>query len=291
MYLSAQIVRPRGGTYQLGAALSRRPMLRRRLGSITADQAAQTAMPLSSVRGTAGFTQTVYNDLVAAAQNGNFTNFNPSGCQGIQKSGAAIVAAGASVAGGLVLKFSGGNPVLLGVGAALEVGALIFGTMFAHHAAAVAKEQSVICAAVPAASDSLAAIDQAVQNGTITPQQGIDALNGLQSKFGQTVASILKMNSSQCNAACVWIKMLTAIVAKKSADYSDLAAQQASAAAAAQRSVQSLPPALQPVASALLPVGTAVSTAIAPVRTAIAAAGLPSWLLPAAGFFLLWEVL
>jgi hypothetical protein len=288
MYGTPQFARPRGGTYCLGAPLSTRRSRRfGRLGALTPDQAAQQAMPTSSISSKAGFTQAVYNDIVAAAAAGNFTAFNPSGCAGIKPSGAKLaVIAGAATAGTMLLKFGGAsaNPILIGVGAGLEVGSLIFSAIFSHHSQAVAKEQQVVCAAVPAASDSISAIDGAVQDGTLTPQQGIAALQQLLSSFQGQVASIVKNSPSQCNAACVWTKMLTAIVAMKSSQYQDLANQQAA-------TVASVPASLQPVASALLPIASTVQSAAASAQAAVQSAGLPSWLLPAAGFFLLWEIL
>jgi len=248
------------GTYSMQPAFSRRRRRLSGLGSITPDQAAQTAMPLSSISKTAGFTQTDYNNIVSAAANGNFISFNPSGCSNMKPSGATL-AATTAVAGGLALKFAGATgpaaPVVAAVGGALE----LFSAIFGHHAAAVAKEQSVICAAVPAASDTLTAIDQAVQNGTITPAQGSASLASLLSSFQQTVASIIKMNSSQCNAACIWVKQLKAIVAKKQADYADLAAQQAA----------------NPVGSAVTQIESST--------------GLPAWALAGGAFLLLWKFL
>lgn len=211
------------------------PQFHHFMAGITADQAAQQAMPKSEIRSTAGFTQAVYNDIVNAASTGNFSSFNPTQCGGISPSGAKIV----NTVGGLALTGLATGLAVAGVasaiaapitmGASLLVG--LFSSIFSHHAAAVAKERQVICASVPAASDSLKAIDQAVKAGTITPGQGIDALNNLLSSFQQTVAPIIKMDSSHCNAACVWVKQLEAIVIKKSSDYQDL---ETVAAAAAQ---------------------------------------------------------
>jgi len=232
-----------------------RRRVRLRLGAITPDQAAQTAMPQSSISGKAGFTQAVYNGIVAAAQAGNFTNFNPSGCTGVKPSGATIAL---TTGGSLALSiapFTGPAAPFVAVGAGL---AELFGAIFAGHSAAVAKERQVECAAVPAASDSLTAIDQAVQAGTITPQQASTGLDNLLSQFTQQVSSITKMDSSQCNAACVWIKTLTAIVAEKKSQYADLAA-------AASSSSGSLLPSF----------GTA---------------GASSWLPWAVGAFILYEV-
>lgn len=196
------------------------------LGSITPQQAASEVMPTSTIRSTAGFTQQDFNNIVQAATIGNFVSFNPSGCSGIAPSGAKIV----NTAGGLALTGLSTGLAVAGVasaiaapvtfGASLLVG--LFGSIFAHHAQAVRVEQQTVCAAVPAAADSLTAIDQAVKSGTITPSQAITALQSLQSSFEAQVAGIIKMSNSACNAACIWVKQLEAIVLKKSADYEDM---------------------------------------------------------------------
>jgi len=221
---------PKPFTVQISQPNGRRRTARgrlHRLGAITPDQAAQTAMPTSQISSRAGFTQAVYNNIVAAAQSGNFETFNPSGCS-LAPSGAAIKSAvtssGAAIAGKVALMLPPpANVILAGVAAALNV----FGALFAHHAQAVAKEQQVVCAAVPAASDALTAIEQAVAAGTVSPADGIAMLQNLLSSFKSQVSSIIKENSSQCNAACVWVKQLTAIVAELTSQYQDLAAQQA----------------------------------------------------------------
>jgi hypothetical protein len=264
MYLVPQS-QPRAlGTYGRLAVV--RPQRRfKRMGALTPDQAAATAMPQSTISSKAGFTQGEFNAISAAAAAGQFTNFNPAGCSGqSQKSvGPAIV----STAGGFALKFAGATgpaaPFVAAAGAALEVAGAVWGAIFGAHAAAVAKEQQVECAAVPAANDSLLAINQAVQNGTLTPAEGIQALQTLQSQFNSTIASIVKNSASQCNAGCVWMKTMQAIVAELSSQYQDME----NAAAAAPAS---------PVSA---------------VSSAVAAAGLPSWLLPAAAFGLLWYLL
>jgi len=101
------------------------------------------------------------------------------------------------------------------------------------------------------------------------------------SGFQQAVASIIHganpMSSGECNAACVILSELRAIVLLKQSQYQDLAAQQST----------------NPVGAALAPV-TARSRRSArrcksckrPPRP-----GLPAWLVPAAGFFLLWKLL
>lgn len=257
------------------------------LGSMTPKQAADQVMPV--VKNVPGFNQGVYNNLLQAATSGNFVSFNPGGCSGITPSGAKI----AQTAGGLALTGLNTGLALAAVpipiagpiiaGASLLVG--LFTSIFAHHAAKVKQEQQIVCASVPAASDSLKAIDQAVQNGTITPSQGITALQALEDNFTQTVQPILKMNSSQCNAACVWIGQLKAIVLKKSSDYQDMqAVQQAAALPPASSSAPaSVVTGSSPTPSSVIRVGTITGTLAAPGPANIPVWG---WLAIAAGAFL-----
>jgi hypothetical protein len=114
------------------------------------------------------------------------------------------------------------------------VGALVglFEAIFAHHAQAVAKEEQVLCASVPAANDSLTAIEQAVAAGTMTPAQGIAALQQLQREFANAVSSIIKDDETHCNAACVWAMCLAAAaltVGSQWQDQANAAAQKAAA--------------------------------------------------------------
>jgi hypothetical protein len=272
MYLTPQLAGSRpgpGGTYYLGAPLShRRPVRRLSYLGQPINASGQAAVNASAAAG-----QIVRGDGSPIYVPGT------ADCAHATSVGKALITAGATTAGGLLLKIgaASGNPIVLAAGGAAELAGVIFGAIFGHHQAAVGKEQNTLCSAVPAANDSLAVIDQAVQSGQFTPQQGMTALDNLASGFRSAVSPILKMNSGQCNAACVMVMAVNAVVAAKKAKYSALATQQASA-------VQSLPPALQPI-------GTAVSSAIAPVQAAIASAGLPSWVLPAAGFFLLYKML
>lgn len=116
-----------------------------------------------------------------------------------------------------------------GIGAALGPATLgistligLFPLMFGHHAAAVKKEQNVLCTAVPAANNYFQVIDQAVRNGQVTPQHAIDALNSLQADFQSAVQPIMK----ECNAACVMNAAMQAAVKEQISRYQDLAAKQ-----------------------------------------------------------------
>jgi hypothetical protein len=262
------------------------------LRGMTAQEAAEQAMPQSTISSTAGFTQAVFNDIVAAAQSGNFSAFNPSGCSGISPSGASIVKTGSGLAlagisaGSSIAMAAGAIGAIAGAGITAGASVLVslFISIYQHHAQKVAEEQQVVCASVPAASDSLTAIDQAVMNGTITPAQGIQALQSLQTNFEQTVQPILKMSSGSCNAACVWVKELEAIVIMKSSQYQDMetSATAAVTGTSATSSSAALPAATTSGGATATP--TATATLVAPTSVAAAETdlnttffGIPLW--------------
>lgn len=256
------------------------------LGAITPDQAAEMAFPKAKVRSTPGFTQIVRDNIVAAAQSGQFVSWNQSICMEQPSSVASRTLSLVSSGSGLALQgaIQGGlltaGPATLGISIAIAGITALFGTIFSHHAAAIAQERRVLCASVPAANNYLSIIDQALQAGRATPQQAISALQSLQSDFTSNVQSILKMSSDKCNAACVWIEQLKAIVAMKTAAYQDLANQ-----STAPISSGSGP------TSAVVTSGSTLTIPASNAAQAAAAASSPSWLPIAAllvgGFFLM----
>lgn len=264
------------------------------LGAITPDAAAQTAMPKSTIRSTAGFTQTVYDDIVNAASSGMFTDYNAQNCPSMGPSGTAgqalsLVSSGSGLA--LTTAIQTGlitaGPATLGITIAIAGITALFGTIFNHHAAAVAKEQRVLCASGPAANNYLQIIQQAVQSGAATPAQAIQALHSLLSDYSATVAPIIKNNSSQCNAACVELKELTALVAYQSSVYQDMA----NAAAAAPPATATPAAAPGSGSAGAGPTATPVnsgSTLVLPTAAPAAAPSSPNWMgiaaLVAAGF-------
>jgi hypothetical protein len=200
------------------------------LGALTPDEAAAQAMPKNTIRGKAGFTQAVYDEIVNAASSGQFTDYNAqaSSCANapshtaqtalsLVSSGSGLALQGAVQAGLLAT-----GPATFGITIAIAGITALFSTIFNHHAQAVAKENRILCASGPAANNYLQIIEQAVQSGAATPQQGIDALHSLLSDYTSAVQPIIKNNSGQCNAACVELKELTAIVAYKASQYQDL---------------------------------------------------------------------
>jgi hypothetical protein len=160
--------------------------------------------------------------------------------------GLAGSAAGLALTGVVQAGLMAAGPLTLGISVAIASIVGIFSTILNHHAQAVKKEQSVLCSAVPAANNYLQIIEQGVQSGLATPQQGIDALNSLVRDFTNAVSSIEK----NCNAACVMTEELQAVVLVKQSEYQDMiAAQQAQvqAAAAAQAAANAAVAAAQPV--------------------------------------------
>lgn len=152
-----------------------------------------------------------------------------------------------------------------GLGAALA----IFGAIWSYHQQQIAKERDIECSAYPAANESIAAIEQGVQSGTLTPAQGITALNTLWSDWNAQVIppaqqqGVYKRGGGHCDALCVATFQLGALITWLSIQF---AIQEAS----------------QPAAAA---------TAESAVATVAASTGLPEWAVWAAGFWLLWELL
>jgi len=267
------------------------PPVYKSLGALTPDQAADTIFPQSSVRSTAGFNQHVRDCIVQAAGSGQFSCFQQSGCSGVSAGGNISLiktSAGLALTGTTVgLTATGAvaaaalSPFTLGISALIG----LFPIIFQHHAQAVAQEQRVLCASVPAANNTLQVIQNAVNSGQIDPAHGISALSSLLSDFTNTVSSIMKNNSSQCNAACVWVKELTAIVAELTSQYQDLGTQQqaaASAAAAAAAATATRPNVTSvtgaSAASTTSPAGTTSSYANFGTPAPAAPAAMPSWL-------------
>ena len=223
------------------------------LGAISPADAANAVFPQSQISKVPGFTQDIWNTIEKSAESGQIANFQQN-CSGVQPGGTAkIVTSSAGVGLSIAGAFATGPlaPLVL-VGEAI-IG--IFTAIFAAHARAVAKEQQVECAAVPAANQTLQTIASAVQSGTITPAQGIASLTQLLTEFQSTIAPIMKNSASQCNAGCVWLKALQAAVSEMQSQFEDMEAAQAQ------------------------PSGTspATSTTTSP-SSSIVDASLPSWL-------------
>jgi len=208
------------------------------LGAITPEQAAESIFPRAKITKAAGHNQGIFDGLASAAGAGYLNAALPALCAGGRPPG-MVAPALVNTASGMAMKFVGpafgAGPI---VGSIVLAGALlskVFGAILQHHAAAVKREQSILCAAVPAANDALSTIDQVLAAGQSTPQQASDALDQVVSGFSQATSAIRKgadpASSGECNAACVWLSALRAVVALKKSQYQDLAVQQTQQAA------------------------------------------------------------
>jgi hypothetical protein len=115
-----------------------------------------------------------------------------------------------------------GGPIGIGIGIAAQIGLGIFGAIYRHHAAAVAKEKQIGCLAVPAAITTLNVIDDAVRTGIRCPDWATIELDSLYKDFLNTVRPILKKDSKKCNAACVWLYQLEGIIIKRKDRYANM---------------------------------------------------------------------
>jgi hypothetical protein len=289
MYLAAQYgMRPRRGMmYLSGRASSKtRRSMGRYLSALTADQATEQVFPAASVKTSAGHNQAVRDQILASVNAGQIVNAQgtsdyvpgTSQCAATGQSTnvkLAQTAAGLALQGTTIGLTAAGTvtaavlaPWTLGISAIIG----LFPIFFGHHAAAVKKEQSVLCTAVPAANNYLQVIAQAVQQGMATPQQGIAALNSLLSDFGSQVASIRQgsgpNSSGTCNAACVEYAKLNAIVISMTSQFQDM------------------------ITAANAPATSAVTGAItSSVAQVAASTGIPPLALYAIGGLLLWKLL
>lgn len=194
------------------ASLTRR---RRFLGDDASVLAAALAAGGSGAPSAANVSQAVQQ-----AMNGNAL-WTSENCSGIVSSGSTaslVLSAGGSAAVSWGTKALAAGaisgplaPIVLIAGAAMEV----FGAIYAHHAAKVKQEQQIICAVVQAVNDSLSVIDQAVQQGAITPAQAGPSLDKLYSDLVTNVQPILKQDSGDCNAACFVLAMARGVIGKK----------------------------------------------------------------------------
>jgi hypothetical protein len=120
---------------------------------------------------------------------------------GVGISGAAVAAeGGAAAASAAGLGALNAIPI---VGTIAAIALLPLELIFAHHAAAVSKEQGTLCAWVQQINQWFDAVDQAVQTGAMLPADGITALQSMQAQFDTGVASVSEAcTPGKTNAAC-----------------------------------------------------------------------------------------
>jgi hypothetical protein len=197
----------------------------------------------------------------------------------------------------------------MGVGLVIAV----IGMIFAHHAAAVKRDENFSCGAVPAVNNAFQLIAQAVQSGQTTPAAAAASLPEIYSQFmkaGGASGSISGPsgvpgggtainNSPYCNSNCELSICVLGMVLFWQAQYQAMAAQQSGAAAPAPAaSAPTIAPVVVPATAsksaqpgsgsagagpAAAPVVSSGSTLAIPAPAAPApATSLPSWIFLAA---------
>jgi hypothetical protein len=191
------------------------------LGALPPDSSfVDLVLPASRVSKTAGFTASDRQNLLSVVAQGYIPPYSP--CSG-QASGLLKATTALQAIGTMTMKVApeaGPAAPFLAIGGAI---ANLFGSIFGGHAAAVGREQAALCAAIPAANQFLQQIDQALASGQVTASQASSLLDQVVQQYESGVAPIIKMSNSSCNAACVYLRELQAIVAKRKAQYADAA--------------------------------------------------------------------
>lgn len=143
--------------------------------------------------------------LTASATDSGCSSFSSSNVTFQEASGIGME--GASVAAAFV-------PV---IGPFVAIGGAIVGlvqNIFAAHKKKVAEQAQLDCAGVAAANNVLDEIDSALASGSLTPAQAKAGWEAVYSQFQQTVAPMIKDDSSHCNGPCILLHVLRAILNK-----------------------------------------------------------------------------
>jgi hypothetical protein len=114
--------------------------------------------------------------------------------------------AASGILGGLGAAGVLSGPATLGIGTAVSLAVAGITDIFAHHAQAVANEQSTICQVAGYFNPLVKQLDSAVATGQISPSQGISYMQQICQQAASGLAGIMK----SCNAACVYQGVLRA---------------------------------------------------------------------------------
>lgn len=114
--------------------------------------------------------------------------------------------AASGVIGGLGAAGAISGAATLGIGTAITLAVAGIEGIFAHHAQAVANEQSTICAVAGYFNPLIKQIDNAVRSGAITASEGVVFMQQIAQQAINGLSSIMKV----CNAACVYVGVLKA---------------------------------------------------------------------------------
>jgi len=262
----------------------RRYRRRLRLGQLvtgTVDPSIQSQF-FPTVTNTPGYKQVDLSNFLLAVQ----TRYVPQsmitgipGCsissQPIGSSSSATAAVATTAAGTSLLKVAAATgpaaPFVAAAGAVMD----LIGSIFGAKAAKEKTEDEVLCQQLNNANQSLAAIDAAIEGGTMTSAQAAQAYAYLLSQYNSAVqsAGIIAHDSPTdvkggCDAACVFQRILGGIIAQRNLD------------------LKTNPPPADTAAA-----GGSVSSAVTSAEAAIAASGIPTWAWAVGGIGLVYLLL
>lgn len=109
--------------------------------------------------------------------------------------------------------------VIAGVGVLIG----LIGQIFAHHAAAVKRDLTFGCSALPAVNNAFSVIEQAVQNGQTTPDAAAAALDEIYSRFESAGGAAIN-DSPWCNSNCEMGVILKGMILYWKSQYAAMAA-------------------------------------------------------------------
>lgn len=170
-------------------------------------------------------------DYTVSGPEGGSKAFFTGSTQGCGKYKGSLKAAFTSVVGSTAMSVGGmlaTNPLTLIPGlVTFGVGAIVsgIGSIFTHHAKAVAAEQGTLCGAVPAANAILEQLDSWLASGQVTASTVAQALDAVQSQFRQMTAPVTK----GMNEGGIYNRALKGIVMRRKLDLQAAAAGAAGA--------------------------------------------------------------
>ena len=213
----------------------RRMRRRSRLGQLVSGTVDPSIQPqfFPTVNSTPGFTQNDLNNFLLAVQ----TRYIPtqfitaiSGCSissqplsQVPGSSAATITTSAgkeatSIGTTLITTGVGIIPgaIVAGAGAILDV----IGSIFGAKAAKERTEDEVLCQQLNNFNQALAQIDAALENGSLTSAGAQQAYAYLVAQYNSAVqsAGIINTGAGQCDAGCVFQRMINGIIAQRNLD-------------------------------------------------------------------------
>jgi hypothetical protein len=185
--------------------------------------------------------------LRAVAESGNLPDYHDGPCSGGQGSGGigtktklGLVTAQAGLQVGLSAIKIGTTalnavPVL---GQILSSAISLISLPFAHHQAAIQKEQATLCQAVPDAQNFLAQVDQYVVTGQWDHVTAVTEMEAGFTAWRREVAGIIHDTAGRCDESCFYERYFRAAIEKRKLDYQQIESTLSQAAARGTKAIE-----------------------------------------------------